>query len=218
VRSHRILSTLFALTLLLAIGPHALAEGECERSFEWWAKVSKARMRASPPSDDRGACLESEDVRKELLDGLARTRAACDVATSWFQQSLQQTKTMIDINDGFIRSIGICPKQAVGAGWATKLQVAAPKPGAAAGGCLNLKHETAERFTLVNRHCAGQTVLAVVEMRDTAGKTACKSYLVNDTVAVGIDGTAALKVNHECVLNRGNCTLKLINGMFPECD
>jgi hypothetical protein len=209
-----------ALTLLVAIAPHARAEGECERGFAWWAKLSKARVRASPPSDDRGACLESEDVRRELLDGLARNRRACDSATSSLGQSLQQTKTMIDVNDGFIRSLGICPKEeraAVGKGWATKLQAAARKPTAPTGGCLELTHTKSEGHTLVNRHCAGHTVLAVVETRDADGKTACKTYSVSDTLPMGNDRTASLKVNHECVLNRGTCTSKRVGSMFPEC-
>jgi hypothetical protein len=272
-----------ALTLLLITGPHALAAGECQLGFERWAKLSKARLRTSLPSDDRGACLDSESVRRELLDGLARNRMTCEGATSSSEQSPQQTMTMIEINDGFIRSLGICPKEegpATGAEWTAKLQTAepkpvtppvappvtatttkltsapksvappvtpatpklitapkpgtppvapataklitAPKPGtppvAPARGCLDVEHAKAGPYTLINRRCAGQVVLAVVETRDAAGKTACKAFNVSGTVTVGTDMTAALNVNHQCVLDRGTCTPKHVGNMFPECD
>ena len=64
----------------------------------------------------------------------------------------------------------------------------------------------------------GQVVLAVVEIRDTAGKTACKAYSVSGTLTVGRDDTAKVTVDHECVLNRGSCTSKHVGSMFPECD
>jgi hypothetical protein len=41
-------------------------------------------------------------LRKELLDGLARSRATCDSATSWSDRSPQQIKAMIDIDEGLI--------------------------------------------------------------------------------------------------------------------
>ena len=252
-----IVCAMSTLTLLLVTGLHALAEGECQLGFERWAKFSKARLRTPPPGDDRGACLESEFVRKELLDGLARNRATCQSATSSSEQSPQQTMTMIDINDGFIRSLGLCPKEErseTGAEWTTRSQTAAPKqlevttpkqlevnapkqlpaaapkqlqatapksvtpPVAATRSCLDVEHGKAGHYTIVNRHCAGQTVLAVVETRDTAGKTACKGYSFSGTITVGTDMTAALNVNHQCVLNRGSCTSKHLGSMFPECD
>jgi hypothetical protein len=222
-----------ALTLLLVASQIAIAEDDCQVGFERWAKFSKARLRPPPAGDDHGACLDSEVVRKELLDGLARSRATCDSATSSTVQSPQQVKAMIDINEGFIRSLGVCPRavEAPPTSPALNTQKADlkpkvdPKPKATATkavaaprNCLELEHAKADRYTLVNRHCAGQIVLAVVEMRDAAGKTACKAYSVSSTLTVGRDDTATVTVDHECVLNRGSCTSKHVGSMFPECD
>jgi hypothetical protein len=84
--------------------------------------------------------------------------------------------------------------------------------------CLELEHVATDRYALANRHCAGQTVIAVVETRDLHGKTACKAYSIRETITVGESTTANLSVNHECVLNRGTCTSRHIGDMFPECD
>jgi hypothetical protein len=230
--------------VLLVASQIALAEDDCQVVFERWAKFSKARLRPPPAGDDHGACLESEVVRRELLDGLARTRATCQSATS--DSSPQNVKAMIEINDGFIRSLGVCPTvveaSPTSPAWNANLKAdpkpkvdpkakadakpkVDPKPKAAATkavapsrNCLELEHAKGDRYTLVNRHCAGQVVLAVVEMRDVAGKTACKAYSINGTLTVRGDDTATVTVDHECVLNRGSCTSKHVGSMFPECD
>jgi hypothetical protein len=231
-----------ALIALLVASQIALAEDDCQVGFERWAKLSKTHLHAPPPGDDRGACLDSEVVRRELLEGLARTRATCQSATLGSDSPPPNVKAMIEINDGFIRSLGVCPR-AVEApqpspALNTKLKADAkpkvdptpkvvPKPKVIATkavtpprNCLELEHAKADRYTLVNRHCVGQIVLAVVEMRDAAGKTACKAYSVNGTlsVSVGRDDTATVTVDHECILNRGSCTSKHVGSMFPECD
>jgi hypothetical protein len=235
-----IVGAVSALTVLLVASQIALAEDDCQVGFERWAKFSKTRLRPPPTGDDHGACLDSETVRKELLDGLARSRATCDSANSWSNESPQQIKAMIDINEGFIRSLGVCPREveALPTNPAPNTNLKAdpkakvvlktkvdPKPKAAPTNvvvsprnCLELEHGKADRYTLVNRHCAGQLVLAVVEMRDAAGKTACKAYSVNGTLTLGGGDTATVTVDHECVLNRGSCTSKHVGSMFPECD
>jgi hypothetical protein len=271
-----------ALAALLVIAPQVFAQSDCQAAFEKWAKVSKTRLRAPPAGDERGACLQSETVRKELLEELARNRAICEGDPSWLDQIPQQTKMMIDINENFVRSLNVCPKESadVGTGWDSNLsqgvskmpapsvaapkitpptvvapkmaaptvvapkmaapavvapkvaaptevapkvaaptevapKMATPKSAAPAHGCLKL--ERAERYSLVN-HCAGQTVLAVVETRDTSGRSACKAYSVSGAISLGNDKTVDVKVNHECVLNRGSCTSKHVGSMFPECD
>ena len=227
-----IAGAVFALTVLLVASQIAIAEDDCQVVFERWAKFNKAHLRPPPAGDDHGACLESEGVRRELLDGLARTRATCQSATS--DSSPQNVKAMIEINDGFIRSLGVCPTVVeappTSPAWNANLKADSkpkvdPKPKATATkavapsrDCLELEHAKADRYTLVNRHCAGQVVLAVVEIRDTAGKTACKAYSVSGTLTVGRDDTAKVTVDHECVLNRGSCTSKHVGSMFPECD
>ncbi len=256
-----------ALFAVLATGERVQAQGACQLEFEKWTKASAAHLQTSTSGSP---CVQSEAVRKALLDGLARSRAACEGDAYAQAPSPQQTKDVIDANSSFVRSIAICPKQepaAAGGSWATHAQasppaaaappapkpaavavprvaaVAPPKPAAVAApkaaalaapmavavapattappprGCLELEHDDTERYSLANRHCPGQTVIAVVETRDAAGKTACKAYTVRNAVGVG-DGKmiAAMKVNHECVLNRGACTSRHVSDMFPECD
>jgi hypothetical protein len=235
-----------ALMAMLVASHIALAEDDCQVVFERWAKFSRARLRTPPPGDDRGACLDSDVVRRELLDGLTRIRTTCQSATPGSDSSPQNIKAMIEINDGFIRSLAVCPKAVeappASPAWNANLKVdpkakadakpkvdpkpkVEPKPKVIATKavapprtCLELEHAKADRYTLVNRHCAGQIVLAVVEMRDAVGKTACKAYSVNGTLTVATGDTATLTVDHECVLNRGSCTSKHVGSMFPECD
>src|SRR5262249_16304679 len=142
-----VLRAAIVLVLALISVPWALAQSDCELGFATWAKFSKASLRPAPPSDDRGACLASETVRKELLAGLARARANCEASPSWLDQSPQRTKMMIDINETFIGSLAVCPNEQpessavdvkptapkppgptpVAAKWATSVQTA-PKP------------------------------------------------------------------------------------------
>jgi hypothetical protein len=116
--------------LLLAVAPLALADSDCQLAFERWTKQSSTYLRVVPQSHSqgRGACVPNEAVRKELLDGLARTRTVC--AASATSENLAQTRTLLSINQGFISSLGVCDSDAAvgGAGWATKSAPAPERP------------------------------------------------------------------------------------------
>jgi hypothetical protein len=119
-----------ALGTLPALAPRASAASDCQDAFERWALVSSAQVRKSSDSG-RGACLPSEEVRQGLLDGLERTRQLCGDAAS--DQSQQQTRTMLIINQSFISSLSLCHGAGdvnasvdTGAGWVTKAAPAAP--------------------------------------------------------------------------------------------
>jgi hypothetical protein len=117
-------AALTGLAALLATGPQAWAQSDsdCQRAFERWSKASASRVVPSS-SSGRGACLPTEAVRTDLLEGLSRARGLCAQDSS--DQS-QQTRTLLNINLSFIASLGVCPTSApsqsadAGAGWVTK--------------------------------------------------------------------------------------------------
>ncbi|HEY7548780.1 MAG TPA: hypothetical protein VH913_04585 [Hyphomicrobiaceae bacterium] len=125
-----------SLGLLLAVAPAVRADSDCQVAFGRWAKISGARVVPSAASG-RGACLPSEEVRTGLLEGLARTRGIC--AESGSDQGVQQTRTLLSINEGFIASLGICTgsdgaaaSADAGGGWVTRAAPSLEKPRAAA--------------------------------------------------------------------------------------
>jgi hypothetical protein len=96
-----------ALGLALAKGAGAQTGSDCQLAFEKWAAISTTRV-VPRGSDERGGCIPSEEARRDLLEGLSRARAICAEVTST-DQSIQQTRTMLYINQNFINGLGICP-------------------------------------------------------------------------------------------------------------
>ncbi len=120
--------------LLLAFAPQAWASVECQLAFDRWAKRSGELVRAvrqseSPGGDARGACVPTEAVRTHLLDGLARAHVLCAEASP-SDQTAQQTRTLLGINQSVIASLGVCRSESAdaGAGWVTKAAPAPEKP------------------------------------------------------------------------------------------
>lgn len=123
------------LGLLLAVAPFAWAKSDCQLAFEKWAILSRARVRIVPQSESgsangRGACVLTEAVRRELLDGLARARSLCAQSSFLPDKGVQQTRTLLNINESFIDSLVVCPPESAGseADWVTRSAPAAKKP------------------------------------------------------------------------------------------
>jgi hypothetical protein len=103
--------------------------------------------------------------------------------------------------------------------WTTKSTAAATREiGSISGPCLQISRVKQEHYALVNRHCAGKTVLAVIETRGAAGRVRCKTYTIGQSLAMRTNADAPPRINHECVLNQGRCTKAHLGDMFPECD
>lgn len=133
------LATGSSLWLLLVVAARAWASNDCQIAFEKWAMLSSAFVRVVPASeshgaDGRGACVPTEAVRKDLLDGLARTRGACAELLSSTDQSARQTRTLLSINQSFIASLAVCGTISAdsGADWTTRSAPAPEKPRVAA--------------------------------------------------------------------------------------
>jgi hypothetical protein len=201
--------------LLLSVLPEAAAS-DCQAAFEGWVKLSERQLQRP---QDRGACIETEDVRKELLNGLVRTREVCEAASST-GASAQQTKAMIGINESLITSLPVCrPKPAeMETGWMTKASPAPEKRRAASPPCLKMSPSKPGEYALMNQSCTGESVLAVIETSDELGKFVCKAYIIRLSLTLRTTKNGTPRVNHECVLNQDRCTKDHIGSMFPECD
>lgn len=224
---HCVGATLLAAMLaVFAPGGIALAEGECATAFERWSKLSASRMRQqNADSGEQEACLPDAAVRADLLQGLAKARSTCDAAT-WLDQSVKQTKEMIDINANFIGSVAVCrperlpeprPPEPVTAEPVTPKPVPPQRPRVRA--CLDVQQASPERYVLANRKCNGSKVLAVIEKQNPSGKVDCKAYTIERRLTLATLKDARPQINYECVLEQGgNCTAAHLATMFPECD
>jgi hypothetical protein len=206
--------------MLLAVAASALASDECAPAFERWVKFSETRVRNQRPAgnlaaESNEACIASENVRQELLRGLANVRAKCE-EFSWFDQSTQQTKTMIGANESFMGSVALCRADQL-TDPATK-GAPASAPLAAPRQCLQVSRVAPERYLLSNRRCAESMVLAIVEMRAPSGKIACKAHTIKQKTTVATAKNVHLQLNYECTLGDSNCTKEHVATMFPECD
>jgi len=229
------------LGLLLFIAPHAWADSDCQLAFEKWAKLSSALLRVVPQSEShsvggRGACVPTEAMRNQLLDGLASTLRLCAESPPSSDQSARQARTLLNINRSFIASLVVCLSDDadLGTGWTTKSAPAAEKPKVVAPPpaaprpivtaplptppCLEIAPAKEEHYALINRRCRGHTVLAVIETRGDAGETVCKGYSVSQSLAIRAPGDTPPRLNHECVLSHGPCNKDRLGSMFPECD
>src|SRR5262245_17785207 len=90
---------------LLLAGVSAGAQSDCLSAFERWAKLSSARV-VPQSGAARGACIPTDAVRSDLIEGLARVRGVCAAASD---QSTQQTSDMLNANLSFIASLAVCP-------------------------------------------------------------------------------------------------------------
>lgn len=122
--------TMAGLALLIMVAPEASAN-DCQLALESWTRLSATRLRLVPQSEGRsaaahGACVSTEAVRSELLEGLARARALCAQVSG--DQSMQQT--LVNINQTFITSLAVCQPAGAGAdaGWVTKSAPGREKP------------------------------------------------------------------------------------------
>jgi hypothetical protein len=117
------------MALLLSVVAELAVASECQTSFEAWVKLSETRLHDQQQRQANGAnaCVPSETVRKELLDGLARCLELCKASWSSPDTSPQQTKMMIDVNESLIAALPLCRTDAEerGADWMTK---ASPVP------------------------------------------------------------------------------------------
>jgi hypothetical protein len=167
---------------------------------------------------DRGACVATEDVRKELLNGLVRARALCEAESSLLDASPQQTKSMIDINENFIAALPVCRTEPAQKEWDTKASPQPTERRAASPPCLRISPSRPGEFALVNRRCAGESVLAVIEILDDSGKAECKVYTIGRRLTLRAKNNVPPRVNHECILNQERCNKDRVGSMFPECD
>ena len=98
---------LTALVLLFGTASASHAQSDCAGAFERWSKLSASRTRAQSVASGQEACLQSEGVRADLLQALAKARSICDAAP-WSDQSVKLTKEMIDINASAISMVAVC--------------------------------------------------------------------------------------------------------------
>jgi hypothetical protein len=93
-----------------------------------------------------------------------------------------------------------------------------PKRKAATPPCLHVSSSKAAELVLSNRRCPGETVLAVVEVSDQAGRSECKAYSIRESFTMRASQKSLPRINHECILNQRSCTKEHISSMFPECE
>lgn len=215
------------LAVVLMLAAHASparASGACAAAFEQWVKLSETRIRKpaaqgaleagrDKPAPAPSACIPGEAARMDLLHALAGVRGKCG-ATTPPDPTAPQTLTMIGINEGFIAAIDLCPAEVP--------PKAAPEPARAPAArprrCLDIVRAAADRFLLVNRHCSGSRVLAIVETRAATGATECKAHLIDEKKTVGALGKSPPQINYECPVGQGKCSKEHLAVMFPECD
>jgi hypothetical protein len=244
-----------AVSALLVLEPGVAGASECQALFERWSKLSQARVRlqnwvaggGQPATGDKRppsqACAPGEATRQELLRGLARVRSRCDESPS--DPLAPATKTMVDINEGFIRSLPLCRTEAAAVGApkaapapppaavtaaapaaaAVPPEAAAPPPPpapehpeGAPGHCLQVSRISRERYKLSNRWCGGNTVLAIVETHGASGEVECRAHAIGQSMTVRSLNNMPPQVNLECIWSQANCTKDHLDGMFPECD
>jgi hypothetical protein len=216
-----------AAILLTAPGGTAGASEECAAAFAQWVKLSEQRIRRPngaagagtvPSAPAAGACIPGEAARRELLQGLARTRGIC-AASAATDHATQHTKVMIGINESFIAALAFCRSEAAAPAAKTPPKPAetvrrTPRPRA----CLEISRVAADRHVVANRRCRGTRVLGVIETRAASGVTACKAYTIEERATLSTPGEAPPTLNYECPLDTETCTRERIAAMFPECD
>ena len=121
-------ATLVMVVLFSTVAELAVAS-QCQTNFEAWVTLSQTRLRHQQPrqAKDASACVPSEAVRTELLDGLARCLEQCN-ALSPADAGPQQTKTIISVNQTFIAQLPLCRIDAEEKGADQQPAPAAPTP------------------------------------------------------------------------------------------
>jgi len=241
IRGRRLVAgVLTALGVSLATA-NAASGDDCKSVFATWVALSQRELQQQPEGGGRrpAACLANESMRSTLLKGLERARSACAPST-WLSAGDETTRSLIDINESFITSLPVCAVSAAekGAGWVTEAAPVVPsvteaapvvpsvpeaapvvpKRKAAAPPCLHISSSRAAELVLSNRRCQGETVLAVVETSDQAGRSECKAYSIRESFTLRTGQKGLPRINHECILNQRSCTKERISSMFPECE
>jgi hypothetical protein len=103
---------LAVLAVLFGTAGASRAQSECTSAFERWSKLSASRTRTQSAASGQEACLQSEGVRADLLQALAKARSVCDAAPS-LDQAARQAKDMIDINASAIGTVPVCRAEPV---------------------------------------------------------------------------------------------------------
>ena len=237
---------LTALAVLLGTTSASRAQSECVGAFERWSKLSASRTRTQQAAGGQEACLQSEGVRADLLQALAKARSICDAA---LDQSAKQTKEMIDINASAIGTVQVCRAEPAPAReQPVRQQPAREQPAreqpvreqpareqAAAARpiepepapvrqrvrqrvCLDVSQAGPDRFVLANHKCRGRSVLVVIEKKGPSGRIECKGYAISRQLTVATLRDARPHINYECLLDEGGCNKAQVATIFPECD
>jgi hypothetical protein len=218
----------------------ASAQGDCQTAFDRWAKLSNARVRGTAQNEGRGDCIPSEAMRKELLGALSRTRGLCagpDQGGTRTMLDINQAfvNSLVLCRPDATDQTPPSPNTADKEPPAEEPKVVAPAPPAPPPApkpppqpkkvviappppsppCLEIAPGKVQQYALVNRHCRGHTVFAVIETRGAGGETVCKGHTINQSLTVRTAGGAP-RINHECVLSV--CSRTRLESMFPECD
>src|SRR5262249_27285048 len=119
--------TTLAMVLLFSIVAELAVASQCQTNFEAWVALSETRLRHQRQAKDASACVPSEAVRTELLDGLARCLEQCNASSS-ADAGPQQTKTIISVNHTFIAQLPLCRTDAEEKGADQQPAPAAPIP------------------------------------------------------------------------------------------
>ena len=234
---------LTALAALLGTAGAGRAQGECAGAFERWSKLSASRTRTQQAASGQEACLQSEGVRADLMQALAKARGICDAA-AWPDQATKQTKDMIDINASAISTVPVCRAEPVpireqpireqpvreqpvreqpareqsAAARAIEPEPAPTRQRVRQRVCLDVSQAAPERFVFANYKCRGRSVLVVIEKKGLSGKIECKGYAITRQLTVATLRDARPHINYQCLLDEGGCNKAHIAAIFPECD
>jgi hypothetical protein len=150
------------------------------------------------------------------LRALSSARVKCEASNSP-DQTAQQTKTLIGINQSFVASIALCRVDEQ-PGQATNTAPAPARAVARSRACLEISRVTPDRYVFSNRRCSGSKVLAIIETRGASGETECKAHIIDEKKTVGAPNKARPHINYECPVGQEKCTKEHLAVMFPECD
>jgi hypothetical protein len=238
---------LIALAALFGTVSASRAQSECAGAFERWSKLSASRTRTQSAAGGQEACLQSEGVRADLLQVLAKARGICD-AVPFPDQSIRQTKEMIEINAGAIGAVAICraepvpireqpireqpvreqpireqpvreqPVREQPAARAVEPEPAPVRQKLRQRACLDVSQAGPERFVFANHKCRGRSVLVVIEKKGPSGRIECKGYAITRQLTVATPRDARPHINYECLIDEGGCNKQQVATIFPECD
>lgn len=182
----------------------AQSNRQCSEEFARWVMRSEQTVKthpkaaAQPGNPAKEACIPSEAARKALLRALAAVRRKCESADAT-PADAAATTPLVDINTDVIGALPVC--------------VAVAAPAAQARSCLSLDLNGAV-YWLSNVNCAGQKVIAVVEIKLTSGVVKCRGHVLTKSAKLG---TTKPNINYECVQNDSDCSQQSVKSIFPYC-